>query len=662
MATEDGGHQGSNVWEDLTYGYVPDDELDIHPSLELSTDYNRDIDPITYEVLRHRLWTINEEHGKTLENVSGSPVAYFGQDFNPTLMTEDGEVVFNGPYVQLFSPVAELQVKWILENRSDNPGIEPGDVFISNDPWVGSTHQPDVFFVAPVFNDGELFCWIANTLHQYDIGGINAGSFCPGASDVYEESTPIPPIKAVEGGEVRKDIRQMYMRHSRMPNMVGLDFNAQVAGINVTRQRIHDVIDEYGARTIKGSMQKIIEDSETKFLEKLREIPDGTWRSREYMEGSKTGDDELYVGEIQLTKEGDTLTFTNEGTAANEGSMNLTYAGFRTAISCAINPMLLYDQLWVTSGAYRHIDIETEPGTMNRAEYPSGVSCGGTLSIELSISLIYDVLTRMLSASDATRDDIITDPLAGLVVISQAGIDQWGNPFGTMNLDVMGTGFGARTDKDGIDVGGILFSPKGPLPNIENNEQDYPMLYLYRRESEDSGGHGEFRGGAGMDSCWIPHKTDGIQTVVAGTGGVTPNTRGIAGYPGAPIRTRTADGSDVDDRFDASEIPADIEATESSIETHPPKSELMQLPDTVMETRSPGTAGYGDPVTRDPDRVVADVEKGVVSEAVAYDIYGVVLEEDDGELVVNESRTEEHREELRQTRLERATIPAEGGE
>lgn len=345
MSTEDHGHQGLNVWQDLMEGYVPDEELDIHPIVNLHTDYKRDLNPVTYEVLRHRLWTINEEHGKSLENVSGSPVAYYGQDYNPTLLTQDGEVVFNGPYVQLFSPIAELQVKWILENRSDNPGIEPGDIFISNDPWVGSTHQPDIFFVAPIFRDGELFCWIANTLHQYDIGGTNAGSFCPSADDVYEESTPIPPVKAVEGDEVRKDIRQMYMRHSRMPNLVGLDFNAQIAGIRVTRNQINEVIDEYGAQTVKGTMERIIKDLETKFLDKLEEVPDGTWRSREFMEGSKTGDEDLYIGELQLTKDGDSLTFTNEGTAENEGSMNLTYAGFRTAISCVVNPMLLHDQL-----------------------------------------------------------------------------------------------------------------------------------------------------------------------------------------------------------------------------------------------------------------------------------------------------------------------------
>lgn len=659
MSTDDQGHEGSNVWEDFQKGYVPDDDLDIHPSLDLHEEYTKDIDTVTYEVLRHRLWTINEEHGQTLENVSGSPVAYFGQDFNPTLMTHDGEVVFNGPYVQLFSPIAELQVKWILENRSDNPGIEPGDVFISNDPWVGSTHQPDVFFVAPIFVDGELFCWIANTLHQYDIGGQSAGSFVPSADDVFDESTPIPPIKAVENGEVRKDVKQMYQRHSRMPDMVGLDFNAQVAGLQVTQEQIDELIDEYGAQTVKGVMDRIIEDSETKFLEKLRELPDGTWRAREYMEGSKTGDDDLYVAELQLEKDGDTLTFRNKGSAENEGSMNLTYAGFRTAISCVVNPMLLYDQLWVTSGAYRHIDINTDPGTLNRAEYPSGVSCGGTLSIELSIALIYDVMTRMLSASDETREDIITDPLAGLIVLSQAGMDQWGNPFGTMNLDVMGTGFGARTDKDGIDVGGILFSPKGPLPNIENNEQDYPMLYLYRRESQDSAGHGEYRGGGGMDSCFIPHNTEAIQTVVAGNGGVTPNTRGIAAYPGAPIRSRTVDDSDILEQFENQEIPDDIEEVNGDMETYPPKAEFVQGALDVMETRSPGTAGYGDPLERDPEKVLEDVKEEIISEEVATDIYGVVFDADDGEQTVNEQATENRREEIIETRLAESTIPAE---
>jgi N-methylhydantoinase B len=656
-------HEGTNVWEDFQHGYVPDEELDIHPSLSLHDKAETDIDPITYEVLRHRLWTINQDHGQTIENVSGSPVAYYGGDFQPAVLKEDGEVVFNGPYVQLFSPVAELQVKWILENRSDNPGIEPGDIFISNDPWVGATHQPDVFFVAPVFHDGDLFCWLTNTLHQYDIGGQNAGSFCPGADDVFDEPTPIPPVKAVEGGEVRQDIREMYLRHSRLPNMVGLDFNAQVAGLQVTRQNIKELIDEYGAQLVKGSLEKIIDDSESKFLDKLDPVPDGTWRTRTYEEGSQIGDGDLYEVTLQLEKKGDRLTFRNEGTDENVGAINLTYAGFRTSISCAVNPMMMYDQLWVHSGAYRHIDIETEPGTISRASHPSGVSCGANLAAILQISLIYDVMTRMLITSDETREDMILDPVSGISVLSQAGMDQWGNPFGTMNMDVMGVPWGARSTRDGMDVAGYVYSPRGPLPNVEQNEQDYPMLYMYRYNATDYGGAGENRGGASMQTAWKPHNTQAIQTVVAGSGGVKPNTSPMAAYPGAPGSLRMVENADFDSHVEDQEMPTSLDDFDQDFDEYHTKSEFLQAEPDVVETQSPGAGGYGDPLHRDPEKVLADVVKEVVSEESARKYYGVVFDEDeDGDLVVDEAGTEQRRENIVEDRLAESTIPAEEGE
>ena len=514
----DSQHTGSDIWEDFTSGYIPEEELDIHPSLSLHGEFDDDVDPITHEVLRHRLYSINEEHGQTLENVSGSPVAYYAQDFNPTILAEDGEVIFQGPYIQFFSPIAELQVKWILENRSDNPGIEPGDVFLANDPWIGATHQPDVHFIAPVFEGDDLFAWVVNTLHQYDIGGINAGSFCPGADDVFHEPSPIPPIKIVEGGERREDLRQLYLRQSRLPQMVGLDFNAQLAGVNVARNRLEDVNDEYGAATVKGVMREVLDDAERSFEEKLETIPDGTWRARGYMDGSKTGDTDLYVGQVQLTKEGDTLTFTNEGTEGEAGAMNLPYAGFRTAIMSVLNPMMMYDAMWVAGGALRHVDIETTPGTFTHAEWPSAVSTGGQIGIEFAICLINDVVARMLAASTDHKQDIINGTHESSGAVAQAGIDQWGNEFGTMNLDCMGLGgVGASPHKDGIDTGGVYWAPKAPIPNMEHNEQDYPILYLYRDEVEDSGGAGEYRGGVGMHYCWVPHNTTQIENVLAGS-------------------------------------------------------------------------------------------------------------------------------------------------
>jgi N-methylhydantoinase B len=651
-------HQGTKVWEDFRNGYVPREKLDIHRSISLHTE-TTDIDTVTYEVLRHRLHSINEEHGHTLENISGSPVAYFGQDFNPTILSEEGEVIFQGPYIQFFSPIAELQVKWILENRSDNPGIEPGDVFLSNDPWVGSTHQPDVFFIAPLFRDGELFCWVVNTLHQYDIGGISAGSFCSSADDVFEEPTPIPPIKAVEGGVVRDDVREMYLRHSRLPNLIALDFNAQVAGCKTTRNRINEVIDEYGADEVKAVMYKIIEDSETKFIEKLKKIPNGTWRAREYLEGAKTGDTNVYPVDIQLTKEDDQLTFKNEGSAENAGNMNITYAGFRTAIMAYLAPVLLYDELYVPSGPLRHINIETTPGTVNRAQWPSGVSPGGTTNIEFSIGLIQDVVMKMLSASEELKKEIISDtPTTG--VLAQAGIDQWGEPFGTMNLDVLGASIGAKPHRDGIDVGGYLWGPKGPLPNMEHNERDYPILYLYKERAADTGGPGEYRGGVSLRYAFVPHKTEHIQTTGNSVSGVTPVSAGIGSYPAIPAINQILGDTDIHDHFEDGNIPENISDL-GRPERLAPKNEFVQSSDDIVEVIDGAAPGYGDPLKRDPEEVAEDVSKGLVSEEAAIDIHGVVLEEDGNDFKILEEQTENRRKEIREERLAESTAPAEQG-
>src|ERR1700719_1251865 len=210
-------------------GYVPPKKLSISRKLKLQSKHVKSIDPITYEVVRHALWHVNEEHGATIQRVSGSPVAMYALDLNPSILTEDAEFVFVGPYMQYMSGVTDTQVKWVLENRSDNPGIRDGDMFLANDPWVGAAHQMDVMLICPVFWEGQLFCWVTNCLHQYDIGGITPGSFCPSARSAFDEGLLIPPVRIVEGNEIRRDIEELYLRSSRKPEMVALDFRAQFA-------------------------------------------------------------------------------------------------------------------------------------------------------------------------------------------------------------------------------------------------------------------------------------------------------------------------------------------------------------------------------------------------------------------------------------------------
>ena len=167
-------------------------------------------------------------------------------------------------------------------------------MFLSNDPWVGAAHQMDVTLLNPVFWEGKLFCWITNVLHQYDVGGITPGSFCPNARDAFDEGILIPPIKIVERGELRRDIEGVYLRASRKPYLVALDLRAQIAGNVTAARRIIQLIQRYGPDVVKGVMRKIIDNAEAAFLAKMAKLPDGTWRERSYVEVARVGDRGTY--------------------------------------------------------------------------------------------------------------------------------------------------------------------------------------------------------------------------------------------------------------------------------------------------------------------------------------------------------------------------------
>ena len=144
--------------------------------------------------------------------------------------------------------------------------------------------------ICPVFHEEKLFCWVTNCLHQYDIGGITPSSFCMSAENAYEEGILIPPVKIIEKGEIRRDIEELYLRSSRKPDSVALDFRAQLAGNTTAKQRVESLLKRYGPETVKAVMHKILNDGEAAFLKKMRRLPDGVWRDRTYVECCRPGD------------------------------------------------------------------------------------------------------------------------------------------------------------------------------------------------------------------------------------------------------------------------------------------------------------------------------------------------------------------------------------
>jgi N-methylhydantoinase B len=629
-------------YDGVTFPYIPGETLAIDPGLALHRDFTDKIDPITYEVVRHHLWNINEELGMTIQRISGSPVAMYAFDLNSSIFTEDGEFIYYGPYQLYMSGVSDVQVKWTLEYRSGNPGIFEGDMFLSNDPWVGAAHQMDVTLLAPIFWEGKLFCWITNVLHQYDVGGITPGSFCPNARDTFDEGILIPPVKIIERGELRRDIEAVYLRSSRKPYLVALDLRAQIAGNVTAGRRITKLIERYGPDVVKGVMRKIIDTAEAAFLQKMAKLPDGIFRERTYVEVARVGDRGTYPVLLTMEKRGGQLVFDNAGTAAQTGAINTTYSGWRGSILTAINELLCWDQLYAIGGALRHIQFRPALGAFTCATHPASVSTAPVQAMEISLYPAYNTLSKLLAGDpELKRDVMCIGGTSQFPLTCFRGIDQWGERFGYLLLDPMVGAIGAFSFRDGIATGGQVRSPICRIGNVEHNEQSFPILTLYRRENTDSGGAGKYRGGNSAITAFVPHGTDEIWHETESSGAAIPTAPGL--YGGYPACTNAYDfkvNTDIRDRFRARQMPddiGDVGGQEQLLQLR--QIDIRQGPSDIYEVAFAAGAGYGDPIERDPEAVRRDVENGDISRGAARDVFRVVLVDADDELRVDGEAT-----------------------
>ncbi len=624
---------------------------EISPKLKVFPyDKDHEVDPITLEVVAHKLWQINDEQGQTLKKISGSPVATDANDFNVVLCDELGDIVNIGPYYLPHAANVDFMVKWTVVHRSDNPGIEQDDMFLCNDCWIGALHPQDVAMLSPIFVDGQLFAWTGSTIHQVDLGGVNVGSWCVDAEEHFAEGMTYPPIKIVEGGMIRKDIEDVYLRRSRAPALVGLDLRAHIASNNVAKQRMLELIDRYGAKTINSVMKKQMDYAEKRFRERLRQIPDGTWRCETYQEVCKTQDRGVYKTVLAMTKRDDELEFDFSESDPNAGMINCTRAGAVGGSTVAIMPQLCYDIPWALGGLHRALKFITPVGTVINAEFPHGVSMGSIAGTWSATNAANNCIARMLASVPELEDRLLSGCVGSWTTVIASGIDNNKLPFVTMIMDCMAGGWGARTFADGVDTAGLMAAITGQCPNVETNEGFYPILYLYRRETKDSGGPGEYRGGMGATSCWIPHDTDGqpIDLVLATFGQAFPTAFGVdGGYPGNTAMYKMMRDSNVDEWFARGEIPADISDVEGTLEYLPPKYETQEMPLDVFEHTWSGGGGYGDPLVRPPEKVLADVINDAVTVEAARKFYGVVVANG----AVDAKATKKEREKIRENRL-----------
>jgi len=650
--TPDVNRLDPRVWDGFTLSYAPREKLNISPRVRLHTETAANIDPIAFEVIRNALWILNEEHADTIRKVGASPVASFANDLNTSIQTELGEAVVFAPYVQYFAGVADLVVQWTLENRGENPGIEEGDVFFQNDPLIGVSHQMDVQTFAPVFIDGALFCWVFNSVHVRDIGGTEPGSFCVEAKDVYGEATPIPPVKLVERGRLRTDVDQMIRRHSRIPGLLALDLRSQIAGIHAAINRAKELVARYGAVTVKAAMRKIIDDTSAAVSQRLQRIPDGTWHDVTYLGALTKGDRRAHRVTMTMTKNGDQLVFSNEGTEAEFGSANCSFGAWRAAIANSMSALLAWDHRYCTGGVLKHAQFRPVPGTINCIDRNGAVS--NLLGIMSSVSMSAVVLSKMISCDEELRKNQIAVK-ASSAWTGMSGIDQWGHPYATVSLDEIASGCGAFSFRDGIDQGGTFTIPRSEAGDCEVWEQASPILYLFRRNSLGFG-HGKYRGGRGIALGWVGRGTDSQVMSAASIPLSLPGANGLwGGHSGQAGFFLSSQDSGIAQTMIKGQLPGSLEKLREAVALNPvpPKSVGVRLLSDDVWVMDIGSAGgYGDPLKRDPEAVREDVRDGL-PEDQARRIYGVILSAEGVDL----AKTAHRRREIIQERLPRAHQP-----
>jgi N-methylhydantoinase B len=658
-ATREARHRPEDfAWDGKDFPYRPASPLPVSPKLQFHHDTADSIDPITFEVISNRLWNINEEHADTIQRVSGSPIVVHAYDFNTCIQTEDGEPFLFAPYIQYFTGAAELIIKYTLENRSDNPEIRPGDIFISNDTLIAGSHQMDVSVYAPVFVDGLLFCWVFNSCHARDVGGVEPGGFCVQAVDHYSEAPSLRAVKLADTDGIRSDIEDTFLRFSRIPHLLALELRSQVAGVNRARTRIQELIGEYTAPLVKAAMRKLIDDTEVAVRRRLTRVPDGRWIEVVRFGGATPGDRAVHKVVINLRKVKDRLYFDNYGTDPQIGSINAGYGQFRAAIGAALAYTLAHDHRFCVGGVFRCTDIDAEIGTISAADRDGAIS--STQAPLLLIHMAARVISRMLFPDPEQRPVVMgASSLASVGAITQSGIDQYGERFATTTLDHTGGGIGAFSFRDGIDQGGATFWPKSEMPDVETWEQFYPVLYLYRQVARN-GGHGKFRGGQGVVYALCGHRTQTqLTSLISVVSSLSPFSGLYGGHWGdASTYFGITDGAlpELRARGTMPSSPAELRAVRAQTSGElPVKTVAHPLGERdAIEQTVFGGGGYGDPLERPPAMVEADVRGGAVTLDTADRLYGVILNH---EQVVDVASTAARRQAILANRLERATSP-----
>ena len=552
-------------------------------------------DPITLEVMRNAFQSVAEEMGAALIRTALSTNIKDRRDCSTAIYTARGDLVAQAEHIPLHLGLMVSVVKKTLE-RFPVERLEPGDAIITNDPYISGSHLPDICMITPFFDEGRCIALLANLAHHVDIGGISPGGMPTISTEIFQEGIRIPPVKLRKQGEIDDQIMELITNNVRTPYETYGDFQAQLAAGNVGERRLREIISKYGQSMATFYMNEIINYSERIMRNRIKELPKGIFSFEDFLEGDGLSDDLLKIkAAITIGEDRILVDFTGTDRQAL-GSVNstraVTLACVYFAIKAAIDPGLPS-----SDGTSRPVEVITPPGSLVNPDFPAPVS---NANINTS-QRIADVVLGALSSAIPER--VPAASTGSMSIFTIGGMDPRTGEYYSY-VETYGGGHGAMENQDGMDGVHTNMTNTRNTP-AEVIEIAYPLRVERYGLVKDSDGPGKSRGGLGMtrEITILDHEA----TVTLGTERRKIPPWGLmGGKPGG-----SSDCS--------------IVSPEGKKKALPGKVTIRLDPGTRIVLKTAGGGGFGNPMERDQEKVLRDVEEGLISVKRAKEQYGVVV-------------------------------------
>ena len=448
---------------------------------------NAKMDPVTLAILKGRLEQIADEMDATLFRSAFNPIIAEAHDASHGIYdAQTGETLVQGKSgLPIFVGVMAFAVKAVIDKVTRDGGLQPGDVFIFNDPYDGGTHLSDFRLVKPIYRNGEVFCYLASVGHWHDVGGNVPGNYNPEATECFQEGMLIPPVKLFHAGVLNSDIVNILSANSRLPNSLYGDLNGQINALDLGEERLNELLDEYSEVSVSTALGLLRSRAEKMMRDHLAALPDGTISVEDYLDNDGVNDVPLKLA-IDLTIKSDKLIMDfSRSSLACAGPVNISRSTTIAAAYVALKH--IFTDVPANAGVLQPVEfILPEDSFLNvRAPKPVG---GYTETILRLIDVIFKGFEHI-------APERVNGCAYGTInALSIAGHRKNGSRW--VMFSFFGGGHGGHPEGDGLNHGNAPIST-ATIPPLEILEAAYPVAFTQWALRPNSGGNGKHRGGLG---------------------------------------------------------------------------------------------------------------------------------------------------------------------